>query len=333
VKCIAQEDERQQGAQSRTQYRQPSGLQIGIAEVAESSEEEDSPRSDMLAFIKEKLITGGQIIEDSEQLRLKEYHRLQIQLQEQKDRETHFQEVTRQQEEDLLLKEKQYQSLSEEVEEQRKVIKGLRSKYKSALREIEDLGYERETEKEDLLDSIRDKDRELAFYQKVVGNLLVGNELAMVKQRSKYDDESKEWTIPPFLLQQNKQTVFPKLPSGQAKEMMEKELRSRTLTWQGEGQEEEESADSLKKYQWLTKAESHPIEIDNRPPTSGNKSRPLMSRHGRNQLLDPVSEKAPSNTFPTSISYDQSMHTTPLSKKRTLKPQESRLGKKTSDIS
>ena len=332
VKCLLSEDDRQ-AAQSRTQYRQPSGVQIGITEVEEVSEEDDSPRNDMLAFIKEKLITGGQMIDDSEQLRLKEYHRLQIQLQEQKDRETHFQEVTRQQEEDLLLKEKQYQSLAEEVEEQRKVIQKLRVKYKSALREIEDLGYERETEKEDLLDSIREKDRELAFYQKIAGNLLTGNDIAMVKQRAKYDDESKEWTIPPFLLQQNKQTVFPKLPAGQAKEMMEKELRTRTLMWQGEGLEDEEAADSLKKYQWLTKADSLPLEIDNRPPTSGNKSRQMMSRHGRNQLLDPLSEKAPSNTFPTSISYDQSMHTTPLSKKRTLKPQDGRVGKKTSEIS
>lgn len=326
------EEERPQAGQSRTQYRQPSGVQIGIAEVAESSEEEDSPRPDLLSYIKDKLITGGQMIDDSEQQRLKEYHQLQLQLQEQKVRETQFQEITRQQEEDLLLKEKQYKTLSEEVEEQRKVIRGLRGKYRSAVREIEDLGHEREQEKEDLLDSIRERDQELAFYQKLITNLLPPGDFSLIKQKSKYDDESKEWTIPPFVLQGNRQTVFPKLPSGQAREIMEKELKSRNLIWQGE-EEETECADSLNKYQWLTKAEPKPSEIDNRPPTSGNKSRQLMSRHGRNQVLDPLSEKVPSNTFPTSVSYDQSMHATPLSKKRTLKPQDNRLVKKTSDIS
>lgn len=42
----------------------------------------------------------------------------------------------------MLLVEKDYQSLSEEVEEQRKLMKLLRNKYKDAIDEITDLGKE-----------------------------------------------------------------------------------------------------------------------------------------------------------------------------------------------
>jgi len=299
--------------------------------VAQLSPELESPSMDMLSYITEKLITGGQLIEETEQERLKEYHRLQLQLQGQKDKAAVFQETKRKQEEELLLKEKQYQSLAEEVEEQRKVTKGLRAKYQAALSEIEDLAQEREIEKADLLDLVRGKDRELAFYQKLVGQLVAPGEVPIIQQKSKYDEDNHDWLIPPFVVQHNKQIVFPKLQKKQAQEVMEKDLQTRAVVWGDRVDQEDQDSggeDTLKKYQWLTSCEGRPLEMDNRPPTSGHRSR-LVSRHSRNVLLEPLPADKAQSSLPCAS------ETTPLSKKRALKPQPLDAGRprKASDIS
>lgn len=259
---------------------------------------------DMLAYITEKLITGGQLIEETEQERLKEYHRLQLQLQSQKTREIESQETKRKQETEFLLQEKQYQSLNEEVEEQRKVIKALREKYQSSVREMKDLECERETEKEDLLEVIRVKDKELTFYQSLMRQFVPQSEIVTIQQKSKYDENNRNWEIPPFVRQQNKQIVFPKVQKKQ--------------------EEVEWGEDTLSKYQWLTN-EGKQAEADNRPTTSGHRSR-LVSRHSRHMLLEPLPiEKSPS-TLPSGLDC------TPLAKKPGLRPADTR-SRKAVDVS
>lgn len=53
------------------------------------------------------------------------------------------------------MRETQYQNVQEEVEQQRKVVKKLRNKYKQAMTEIKDLNREHEIEKESMLEAIR----------------------------------------------------------------------------------------------------------------------------------------------------------------------------------
>lgn len=57
-------------------------------------------------------------------------------------------------EEQMLLVEKDYKSLQEEVDEQRQLMKILRTKYKEAVDEIKDLSNEHFQEKEYLLESL-----------------------------------------------------------------------------------------------------------------------------------------------------------------------------------
>ena len=54
--------------------------------------------------------------------------------------------------------EQNYKDLQEECEENRKVIKKLRAKYQAAVDEIKDLEQEHESNREDLLDTIRDNE-------------------------------------------------------------------------------------------------------------------------------------------------------------------------------
>jgi len=53
------------------------------------------------------------------------------------------------QEEEMMLVERNYQSLQEEVEDMRKLIQKLRVKYKQATNEIQDIGREHNREKQE----------------------------------------------------------------------------------------------------------------------------------------------------------------------------------------
>lgn len=68
----------------------------------------------------------------------------------------------------MLLVEKHYKNLQDEVDDMRNIIKKLREKYKSAQNEIEDLQRENQFNKEDLLETIRDTDKDLKFANAVI---------------------------------------------------------------------------------------------------------------------------------------------------------------------
>ena len=65
----------------------------------------------------------------------------------------------------MILVEKDYKSLQDEVEEQRELMKVLRKKYREAVNEIKDLSDENFKEKEYLLESIRELERENDLYK------------------------------------------------------------------------------------------------------------------------------------------------------------------------
>ena len=117
-------------------------------------------------------------------------------------------------EEEILLGESKYNSLQEEVEEQRKIIRKLRKKYKSALAEIKDLEREHELNKEDLLDTIRLLEKDIKINNAIMLNLLSPEELNKVRARARWRDDRNEFYIPPFVVA-NKKAKFPKLPHHQ----------------------------------------------------------------------------------------------------------------------
>lgn len=84
----------------------------------------------------------------------------------------------------MLLVEKNYKNLQEEVDELRVIIKQLREKYKQAQIEIQDLQHESQFNKEDLLESIRSQEKELKFANKVMQIMLSENEMYKVKQKA-----------------------------------------------------------------------------------------------------------------------------------------------------
>lgn len=101
-------------------------------------------------------------------------------------------------EEERLMVEKDYKDLSEAVDDQRMLIATLRQKYKEAVEEIKDLGFEYNSEKEGLLNTIRDLEKECALFKGILFKTFNHDEIDRIVFKSTYHDEDKMWVIPEF---------------------------------------------------------------------------------------------------------------------------------------
>ena len=84
----------------------------------------------------------------------------------------------------------EYKNLQEAVDQKSKIIQKLKSKYRSALSEIKDLDAEHQSNKEELLDSVRILERDLDFYKQIVAMMLKEDQLYKIKAKSQFDDEN-----------------------------------------------------------------------------------------------------------------------------------------------
>ncbi|CAG9314722.1 unnamed protein product [Blepharisma stoltei] len=297
-------------------------LQLELAQEDHGQKEEDMEK--MIQEIQLQLIAGGEQLDKAEKERLKAQRDFRNKLKKQKQKEKALAEENRKKEEEMLMKEKEYQNLQEEVDDLRKVIMKLRLKYKSSLAEIEDLNHEHEIEKEGLLETIRSKERETDFLHRVFEFMLPPNELQKIRQRSRWDDDNHEWKIPAFVIQQ-KQITFPKLPKQQLREIVQNELKTRTVVYQSEAknpqpnpkyaQYEEEPNEDLRNMKFSdwnegqnyeevngngysnTKYENGiaqgRFENDGRPITSGGHSRDSqILKQVKNAALEPIDLKS-----------------------------------------
>ena len=107
-------------------------------------------------------------------------------------------------------KEHKYNSLQEEVEEQRKIIKKLRQKYKQAESELSAVTRDQDDARLDLTDTIREQEKDLDFLNAIVSMMLKEGEMYRLKEKIEYDFEVGKWKVPPFLII-NKEVAFPKI--------------------------------------------------------------------------------------------------------------------------
>ena len=135
------------------------------------------------------------------------------------------------------------------------------------LRKIQDL----QQEKTQLSDLAQSTEKELEFCNQIISQFIDLNELMKIKQKSVFDEKSKTWTIPSFLVQQRK-TVFPKLQRNQLKEMLQNEMKQRKIVIK--------RADDGGKEEELVKESSCFVEGEARPVTSAAKYR-HSSMYGR----------------------------------------------------
>ena len=82
----------------------------------------------------------------------------------------------------------------------RNIIRKLREKYKASQMEIEDLQRENQYGKEDLLETIRELEKDLKFANNVMKIALSSSEIEKIKEKSRWDENKTEWRVPMFVL-------------------------------------------------------------------------------------------------------------------------------------
>ena len=84
---------------------------------------------DLMQNMEAQLVRGGEALEEAEKVKAHEQRQLQLELDQERQRQEALQAERELIEQEMMEKDRQYTSLQEEVEEQRKIIKKLRQKY------------------------------------------------------------------------------------------------------------------------------------------------------------------------------------------------------------
>lgn len=86
--------------------------------------------------------------------KIRHFRKMQLEIEEQREREKQLIEEKERKEEEVLLVETNYQNLQEEVDDMRKLIKNFRVRYKQAVNEIQDLNEEHAKDQAEYFESI-----------------------------------------------------------------------------------------------------------------------------------------------------------------------------------
>lgn len=119
-----------------------------------------------------------------------------------------------------------------EIERLRTINKKLRRKYQEVSQEIKDLNKENDTNKTELLDIIRMQEKDIKFNEKVVQIMLTENDQYKLRERSTWDEDTRDWTVPLFLLHKMQDEVA--FPTIGAKARVEQARAEREITFPGE---------------------------------------------------------------------------------------------------
>ncbi len=150
----------------------------------------------MMQQLEHQLVRGGKALNEEQKTHAMAYRELQLKLKKQKKKEKQLQLEKLQKEDEVLMVEQHYKDLQEECDENRKNIKKLRAKYQAAIDEINDLHQEHERNREDLLDTIRDNERDLKLYKGMVRMLMGEDDIQRVVKRCVWNESDGEWTLP-----------------------------------------------------------------------------------------------------------------------------------------
>ena len=186
-------------------------IQEELKKKEEELNKEKNQKQELEAALKEleeKLAQGNNKVQETEMIKMQEYREIQLKLEEEKRIQDKLLKEKIQKEEEMIMVERDYQTLQEEVDEQRKLIRVLRNKYKEAVEEIKDLSAEANNEREYLGTALMEMQKEMSLYKSVLHVAFTHDEVDRIVSRSKYNPDNKVWKVPQFMFRQNKLNLF-----------------------------------------------------------------------------------------------------------------------------
>ena len=151
-------------------------------QALETSEAEKQSLLKMIQDLEKKVVVGGHGLDVQDRDQIIKQREIGLKLKSQKKKEKREISERLKREEELLLEGDNYQDLQEEVGHLRQVVKKLRVKYKQAANEIRDLQREHEGAKEELLDTIREQEKEMKWSNQVIKVMLSPHEVQKITQ-------------------------------------------------------------------------------------------------------------------------------------------------------
>jgi hypothetical protein len=153
--------------------------------------------------MEEKLIKGGEVISKAskQEIQLKKAEK---ELRERMMQESKLARDLAEKEEMNMQLEEHFSSLQEEVEVKTKKLKKLWGKYQGAVREAQDLQEEFQTERSDMLDTIRELTRNIKLKDTIIQNFIPEETAKSIERRSAWSTEEEVWVIPKLDFSGNK---------------------------------------------------------------------------------------------------------------------------------
>lgn len=153
--------------------------------------------------MEEKLIKGGEVISKASKQEI-QLRKAEKELRERAMQETKLARDLAEKEEMNLQLEEHFSSLQEEVEVKTKKLKKLWGKYQGAMREAQDLQEEFQTERSDMLDTIRELTRNIKLKETIILNFIPDETARNIEKRAAWSNEEDMWVIPKLNFSGNK---------------------------------------------------------------------------------------------------------------------------------
>merc|ERR1712190_111764 len=115
--------------------------------------------------------------------------------EERKRQEQRVKEELENQEQEKLNLEEKYSSAEEQVQKMTAKLEKLWHRHKGTQQEIQDLQKEFQTEREDMLETVRDLRKEVKLVCMTIENFIPMEEYQQIVERAHYDESTDEWII------------------------------------------------------------------------------------------------------------------------------------------
>mmetsp|Transcript_286 Transcript_286/g.853 ORF Transcript_286/g.853 Transcript_286/m.853 type:complete len:767 (-) Transcript_286:217-2517(-) len=150
-----------------------------------------------LASIEDKLLEGGgeESLKEKNKQQLEALAKAQQEIENRKAEEMRLERELAEKEEEQLMAEEKFSSIEAECASKTKKMKKLWSKWQAAKEEIHDLQQEFQQEREDLLETIREQDRQLKLQAVIITNFIPPEEYRKVERRARWDEDTGDWTV------------------------------------------------------------------------------------------------------------------------------------------
>ncbi|TPX47484.1 hypothetical protein SeMB42_g03298 [Synchytrium endobioticum] len=148
-----------------------------------------------LKSMEDQLLVGGVSIADRVSAQQKQLEVASRKIEAQAKAEKEIRAKLELKQEATLQLEEHYNNLQDEVDTKTKKLKKLWSRLEATRREVTDLQDEFRSEREELLETIRDLSRELLLKQAVAANFIPPEEISKVESRCVFDEETDEWGL------------------------------------------------------------------------------------------------------------------------------------------